>query len=313
MNEKQYTLAQAIEIFVRHSEIKGLAKDTIKSYRLYTTKFAEWIGKETPLSDITINDIEEYMEYKRLGGNKAVSVATNVRNLRCFFNFCSKRKMMEHLEITMPRYEKELKEPYSDYEMALLLVKPKGDSWTEYRNWAMVNYFFATGQRLSTVIHIRVKDVDLVNKRVFLLWNKDKIQKYMPLSTQICRVLQEYIYISRLESEDYLFPEENGKQLQKRSCQHAITTYNKSRGVEKNGIHLFRHTFAKNYILNGGNAVKLQKLLAHKSLETTMKYVNLYANDISLDLDTLNPLDNFSRCMNHSKSRRKFDFDNLIY
>ncbi|MBR5305432.1 MAG: phage integrase N-terminal SAM-like domain-containing protein, partial [Oscillospiraceae bacterium] len=189
MNEKQYTLAQAIEIFVRHSEIKGLAKDTIKSYRLYTTKFAEWIGKETPLSDITINDIEEYMEYKRLGGNKAVSVATNVRNLRCFFNFCFKRKMMEHLEITMPRYEKELKEPYSDYEMALLLVKPKGDSWTEYRNWAMVNYFFATGQRLSTVIHIRVKDVDLVNKRVFLLWNKDKIQKYMPLSTQICRVL----------------------------------------------------------------------------------------------------------------------------
>ena len=112
MNEKQYTLAQAIEIFVRHSEIKGLAKDTIKSYRLYTTKFAEWIGKETLLSDITINDIEEYMEYKRLGGNKAVSVATNVRNLRCFFNFCSKRKMMEHLEIIMPRYEKELKEPY---------------------------------------------------------------------------------------------------------------------------------------------------------------------------------------------------------
>ena len=145
-----------------------MAKDTIKSYRLYTTKFAEWIGEETPLSDITINDIEEYMEYKRLGGNKAVSVATNVRNLRCFFNFCSKRKMMEHLEITMPRYEKELKEPYSDYEMALLLVKPKGDSWTEYRNWAMVNYFFATGQRLSTVIHIRVKDVDLVSKRLLV-------------------------------------------------------------------------------------------------------------------------------------------------
>ncbi len=313
MSEKQYTLAQAIEIFVRHSEIKGLAEDTIKSYRLYTTKFAEWIGEETPLSDISLNDIEEYMEYKRLSGNKAVSVATNVRNLRCFFNFCSKRKMMEHLEITMPRYEKELKEPYSDYEMALLLVKPKGDSWTEYRNWAMVNYFFATGQRLSTVIHIRVKDVDLINKRVFLVWNKDKIQKYMPLSTQICRVLQEYIYISRLESEDFLFPEENGKQLQKRSCQQAISNYNNSRGVEKNGIHLFRHTFAKNYILNGGNAVKLQKLLAHKSLETTMKYVNLYANDISLDLDSLNPLDNFSKCMNTSKSRRKFDFDNLIY
>jgi len=51
----------------------------------------------------------------------------------------------------------------------------------------------------------------------------------------------------------------------------------------------------KNYIINGGNPVKLQKLLNHKTIDQTMKYVNLYATDIADDLDLYNPLDNFKR------------------
>lgn len=304
---QNYTLLKASVDFYRHNEIKGLAQDSIKTYKGYVNKFIEWCGNDTLVSEVTTDLLEEYAEYKMECGNKAVSVATNIRHLRCFLRFCEKRGMCGHIDITIPKYEKELKEPYTDEEMALLLIRPKGESWTEYRCWAMINYFFATGQRLSTVINIKVKDVDLINKQVFLAWNKDKIQKYLPLSTQICRVLQEYIYISRLEPEDYLFPETTGKQLHKRSCQESIADYNKSRGVNKTSIHLFRHTFAKNYIINGGNAVKLQKLLAHKSIETTMKYVNLYSNDISNDLDMLNPLDNFGKYSHPTGKRRKIE------
>ena len=304
---QNYTLLKASVDFHRHNEIKGLAQDSMKTYRGYVSKFIEWCGNDTLVSEVTTDLLEEYAEYKMECGNKSVSVATNIRHLRCFLRFCERRRMCGHIDITIPKYEKELKEPYTNEEMALLLIRPRGENWIEYRCWAMVNYFFATGQRLSTVINIKVKDVDLINKQVFLAWNKDKIQKYMPLSTQICRVLQEYIYISRLEADDFLFPEATGKQLHKRSCQDSIADYNRSRGVNKTSIHLFRHTFAKNYIINGGNAVKLQKLLAHKSIETTMKYVNLYSNDISNDLDMLNPLDNFSRHSRPTGKRRKIE------
>ena len=304
---QNYSVVRAAADFYRHNEIKGLAQDSIKTYTGYVEKFIEWCGTETLVSDITTDLLEEYAEYKMDSGNKPVSVATNIRHLRVFVRFCEKRGMMERIEVTIPKYEKELKEPYTDEEMALLLIRPKGESWVDYRCWAMINYFFATGQRLSTVVNIKVKDVDLINKQVFLSWNKDKIQKYLPLSTQICKVLQEYIYISRLEPEDYLFPEATGKQLHKRSCQDSIKYYNNSRGVEKTSIHLFRHTFAKNYIINGGNAAKLQKLLAHKSIETTMKYVNLYSKDISNDLDMLNPLDNFGKYSQSTGKRRKME------
>ena len=94
-----------------------------------------------------------------------------------------------------------------------------------------------------------------------------------------------------------------GEQLTRSGLTAAIVRYNKRRGVEKTSIHLFRHTFAKNYIIAGGNPVKLQHLLNHKTIEMTMKYVNLYGTDIATDLDVFNPLDNFKR-KNYTPTKR---------
>lgn len=299
------TIFDASIEFYRNNQIKGLATDTQKAYMTYVNAFMDWCGKDTPLKDITTNTIEVYIDKKVADNNKMVSIATNIRHLRRFFNFCVSRSYMQKFDVPIPKYEKTIKEPYTDEEIGLLLVKPKGKNWVEYRNWTMVNYFFATGQRLSTVINIKVQHLDLEHKRVLLWWNKDKIQKYMPLSTAITKILKEYIYVSDLQAQDFLFPDCNGTQLSKRGIEDAIKEFNLSRGVKKHSIHLFRHTFAKNYIVNGGSPVKLQKLLNHKTLEQSMQYVRLYKDDIADDLDYFNPLDNFKR-RNYEPVRRKY-------
>ncbi|MBQ8518935.1 MAG: tyrosine-type recombinase/integrase [Agathobacter sp.] len=301
---EERTIRDAAEEFFENNRVKGLAKATQKGYQDYVNAFIKWVGEETILSDITLRTMDKYMLYCEDRGNKAVSVATIMVHLRRFFKFCNSRGYMEQLEITIPKFETELKEPYSDEEMKLLLEKPKSDNWVELRNWCMINYFFATGQRLSTVLNIKVKDLDLLSAKVKLVWNKDKIQKYMPLSSAIIKILQEYISISALHDEDYLFPEYEGKKLRVRSAEDSIAEYNRKRGVEKTSIHLFRHTFAKNYIIAGGNPVKLQHLLNHKTIDMTMKYVNLYGTDIAADLDMFNPLDNFKR-KNYTPTKRK--------
>lgn len=70
-----------------------------------------------------------------------------------------------------------------------------------------------------------------------------------------------------------------------------ISKYNKQRGVEKTGVHLFRHYYAKNYIQNSGDCLKLQKLLGHTTLEMTKIYVELYGNDLQKDYNKFNTLD----------------------
>ena len=292
---EECTLKSASEEFYRHNAVKGLSPETQKGYRGYVDAFIKWCGTEMLLTELTTKMLDDYVYKKNEQGIKAVSVATTMIHIRRFLNFCASRGYMEKLEITIPKYEKELKDPYTEDEMKKLLAKPKTNRWVEYRNWVMVNYFFSTGQRLSTVLNIKVAHVDLINQRVKLVWNKDKKQKYMPLSSALVIVLREYIQISGLVEEDYLFPEYEGKQLKKRSAEDAIADYNRARSVEKTSIHLFRATFAKNYILNGGNPAKLQKLMNHKTMEQTMKYVNLYNTDISEDLDLFNPLDSFKR------------------
>lgn len=300
---EECSLETAAEEFYKHNKVKGLANATQTAYKDYIGCFVRWCGKDTLLSDITPKMLDEYMISKQEKGTKTVSIASAMCHIRTFVKFCKTRGYIDNLEVTIPKFQAELKEPYTNEEMLKLLARPQTKNWVEWRNWAMINYFFSTGQRLSTVLHIKLEHLDLENGRVKLEWNKDKIQKYMPLSSALVKVLREYIELSKLEAGDYLFPEYEGKQLMVRSAESSITEYNNSRGVEKTSIHLFRHTFAKNYIMNGGNPMKLQKLLNHKTLDMTMKYVNLYGQDISNDLDIFNPLDNLKRT-NYTPTKR---------
>lgn len=304
MAVEELTVAEAAEEFYKHNKAKNLSKHTQDTYENKVNKFILFYGATKSIDRISVKDLDEYMYHLSESGIKPVTIRTDMRHLRAFLNYCASRGYMDAIEIPLPRVEETVKEAYTAEEMKLLLQKPMGNNWVEYRDWVMVNYFFSTGQRLSTVLNIRVKDLDLTKHEVKLVWNKDKRQKYMPLSSALVEILHEYIYMSGLDSEDFLFPEYEGGQLKTRSAQSSIAEYNKRRGVNKTSIHLFRHTFAKNYIMNGGNPAKLQKLLNHKTIHMTMHYVNLYGEDISSDLDVFNPLDNF-KSNNQIKQKRK--------
>ena len=70
-----------------------------------------------------------------------------------------------------------------------------------------------------------------------------------------------------------------------------IARYNQSRGLSKTGTHLFRHTFARKYLMDcGGNAFTLQKLLGHSTLKTTKIYCNIFDADIARNYDDFSPL-----------------------
>ena len=63
--------------------------------------------------------------------------------------------------------------------------------------------------------------------------------------------------------------------------------------MERTGIHRYRHTFAKQWILSGGNVVSLSQLLGHSSLEITQNYIHLLVSDVAKQVDKINVLDKF--------------------
>ena len=74
-----------------------------------------------------------------------------------------------------------------------------------------------------------------------------------------------------------------------------IAHYNKSRGVNSVGVHKFRHTFAKYWILNGGSVVTLSRILGHSNIGITDRYINMLVDDIKRNVDEVDILSKFSR------------------
>ena len=137
---------------------------------------------------------------------------------------------------------------------------------------------------------------------------KNRKQQILPISSSLQTVLTLYLKTWDWEQDDFLFPNQHRQQLQAHSMGQAIREYNVSRGVMKTSTHLFRHTFAKNYILAGGGMVQLQAILGHSTLEMTRRYVNLYGKDIQRDFDLLNPLNNVLAGKKSEKSDKRKEF-----
>lgn len=201
---------------------------------------------------------------------------------------------MERFPVRMIRADEPIKEPYTADELERLLKAPNKStcSFAEYRNWVIVNFLLGTGCRASTLINLRIEDIDLSASTVLFRHMKARNQIVAPLTRRLGRLLEEYLgYRNETAPADLLFVSEYGTALSRSTLENAIWSYNHKRGVEKTSIHLFRHTYAKLYIQAGGDPFRLQKLLGHSDLAMTRKYVALYADDLKVNYDVLNPLE----------------------
>ncbi|QNU68941.1 tyrosine-type recombinase/integrase [Ruminiclostridium herbifermentans] len=158
-----------------------------------------------------------------------------------------------------------------------------------------MNYALATGNRVSTIINLKIGDIDFENGYITLQKTKNKRQQIVPLSSTLSNILLDYLTYRKGQASDYLFCNAFGNQLVDRSLQGSIARYNKSRGVMKTSMHLFRHTYAEKFLQAGGNVFMLQRLLGHSSLEIVKEYVSLFSEDLKQNYDQFNPLEQMTK------------------
>lgn len=202
---------------------------------------------------------------------------------------------MNNFRITLPKKRKTIKETYTSEEISILLTKPnmKKTSFSEYRTWVIINFVYGTGIRLSSLTNIKIKDIDLNSKYVFINHLKSGRIKSFPIGQTLANIIKEYLTHRGGELEDYLFPTQYGNQLTKGGFQSALIKYNKRRGISKTSIHLVRHLFARNYINNGGDKGRLQGLLDHSTSAMTDEYVEICGADLKLKYEDFNPLEKY--------------------
>ena len=276
-------------------------EDIDKMYDKYPLEKSPLVlyGKMFPIlileNDNLQRDFGEYLEDVREVSEQ--TVLTYFRDFRAFMYYAMEQKIIAPFAISVKDKEPPIKNPYTDEEIRRLLKKPNSDSFEDNRNWAMVNYFLATGNRLQTVINLKVGDIDFEEGFISINVQKSGKTTRLGMTKKLSKVLEEYIYYFRCDESGeplldcYLFPSRRNEKLSDGAAKKAIKEYNLSRGVTKTSIHLFRHTYAKTWIVKGGDLASLQKALGHSSLKMIQRYANLYATDVKQKMEQYGALE----------------------
>lgn len=273
------------------------SKQTLKTYNTHLNGFYKYLEgfqgfDDNPkyLSNAVFKEYSSYLLYtKKISNHTALSY---LRTVKHFFYWCMENEYIEEFKIKLPKVQESVKEIYTDEELKLLLKKPniKECTFTEFRIWAFENFLVSTGQRLETALNVKIRDIDFKNKIVSLNITKNNKAHTVEISKEMADILDEYLKVRKGDLGDFLFCNSTGDKWNIRTCQEQVKKYNENRGVSKSGIHTFRHTFAKNFILNGGNPFVLQRILDHESLDTTLTYAKLFGKDLKGTSTIYNPI-----------------------
>ena len=297
LSSNSITFEEGCNKYLDDCRVRNLREGTINHYRQSYLQFYKFFDKSMPVSEIDEKTYQKYILYLREVLHNDVSINSYLRDFITTMHFLMREGYVSNFKMSAIKVDKSSVETYTDSELISLLKKPdiKKCSFIEYQAWVITNFLFSTAVRQRSLMNIKIKDIDFDNSVVYITVTKNRKTLIVPFNRTMCEILKEFLKYRQHKSEDdYLFCNVFGKQLNKSTSYHMLYEYNKRRGVETTGIHRYRHTFAKQWIVNGGNVVSLSKILGHSSLEITQNYVNLLVSDIAKEVDNINLLDKFA-------------------
>lgn len=286
------TIEETFSDFIISRKTKGLAEKTLQSYQSQFQAVARHMDVKMDIAMLQKADLDAMIISMRDASLSPNSINSYTRTLKSFFSWCNEQGITR-LNIPLYKAEETVKETYSDAELAALLKKPdiRKATFAEYRDWVIINFLLNCGSRAATVRAIQIRDVDLDGGMVFYRHTKNRKAQVIPLCSAMVAILREYLRHRGGEAADYLFCTETGSQLTENGLRQSIARYNVRRGVQKTSIHLFRHTFARKYLIDcGGDAFTLQKLLGHSTLAMTKHYCAIFDADLTKNYDNFSPL-----------------------
>lgn len=313
MEESDISLDRLARHFEAHNRSEGKSPQTIIWYSRVLRYFGNYL-KEHNLPDHLENlDVEVAREFVlhlqtrkkwpdrqcRLTEQnlRAISVQSYVRALRGFFNWVyregyTRENILANLK--PPRAPRKLAEVLTDEEVSRILACLDTDTSWGCRATAILTTMLDTGLRLSEVANLTMANAHL-DEGYLKVMGKGAKERIVPIGGFAQKVLLRYVYHFRPEptntSEENLFLTPQGTIMSGNAIQLMIGRLGRMSGVKRLHPHLCRHTFATNYLVNGGDVFTLQQILGHTTLEMVRRYVNLSSAHMRVQHRKFSPMD----------------------
>lgn len=232
------------------------------------------------LSQISHLQIRSWMAELLQSGVNARSVARKISSLKSFYKHALRENWIQvspMAKIQIPRISKRLPVIIEDKPMSRLLDEIVfEDTFERNQEKLIIGLFYATGIRLSELIHLQMADINLHKSQIKVL-GKRKKERIIPITSEICEMIIKFIELKSIigfETET-LFCSAKSKTLNPRKV-YEIVKRNLSlvSTQDKRSPHVLRHTFATHLLNEGADLNAIKELLGHANLSATQIYTH---------------------------------------
>jgi integrase/recombinase XerD len=262
---------------------RGLSPNTLTAYRSDLAKlsgFATNCGKD--LASLQPDDLATFLRSLHKGGLDPKSVARALVAVRGFFKFLLQDghlKLDPSSNLETPKSWQSLPRFLMPDEVARLLEAPDVSTDLGLRDKAMLEVLYATGLRVSELVSLAARNVNL-DPGFLTVFGKGGKERAVPLGAGAVQWTRNYLEIrqrllSRDKTVEALFITEGGQLLSRQAFWKLIVSYGEKVGIGHITPHLLRHSFATHLLENGADLRSVQMMLGHSDISTTQIYTHI--------------------------------------
>lgn len=284
-------MADHIADYCRYlTEEKQARKNTLNSYLRDMNQFQAWLIEAgiTDLRRVKKEHVSEYMEYMSSKGKSPATMTRSIASIRSFYNYllqAGKVKTNPAKAVSGVKVERKCPEVLTNREVELFLEQPKCVDEKGFRDHAMLELLYATGIRVSELIGLDVKDVNLTIG--FVRCAGHGKERVIPLYAAAVKALREYVTSIRprlVSDKDQaaLFVNMNGERMTRQGFWKIIKHYQEKADIRKDITpHTLRHSFAVHLLENGADLRSIQEMLGHADISTTHIYTHVIQKQLN--------------------------------
>lgn len=292
---------------------RNRSANTYNEYSNTFNRFQTFVGAETPFAAITSDQIRQFLNYLRTQRRLAPKTLANAWiALSALWTWAELELKTPHIirgKVERPRFKRKPIDPYQRSDIAAMLEACHAtDAWqtktgrqtnsqrpTALRDRSIITALLDTGMRASELCDLLVSDYNQKNGQLYIRHGKGDKGRFVYLGAGAKKHLWRYL-ASRPDAKpgEPLFASGRLTPLDRNGLRHLIQRCAHRAGVDNANVHRFRHTFAINFLRNGGNLLQLQNLLGHERMDTVRIYAQLAQLDLEQAQAKASPADNWN-------------------
>ena len=266
-----------------------VAENTLSSYLRDAEAFLSYLKEGRIKSPLNVKKItiDAYVERLKDLGRANSTISRTVAALRKFYGFLQQSGKIEKNPVNtieVPRVKKKVPEALTTREIVKLLNQPKPTDLKGIRDKAMLELLYATGIKVSEIITLTLRDVDL--KGGMISCGTDKNERYIPIGKEAADALDEYIkkargYMTKETKVKNLFVNCSGTPLTRQGFWKILRVYAQQAGIKTQiNAQTLRNSFAVHLLQNGADINAVSEMLGHNDVVTTRVYNQVLKNNI---------------------------------